>query len=96
MKDRIMFQGTDVTEVFDYYNKQDEHKKHLKGYIYDSLVYRYQLARYKASFKDAKDIYERGDRNISREEAEAEARFNCDRDLMRFCQILNEAIGEHD
>ena len=94
MEERIMFQGTDVTEVFDYYNNQDEHKKHLKGYIYDSLVYRYQLARYKASFKDTEDIMEK--ENISRKEAEAVARFNCDRDLMRFCQILNEAIGEHD
>lgn len=96
MEERIMYQGTDVTEVFDYYNNQDEHKKHLKGYIYDSLVYRYQLARYKASFKDVEDILERSDRAISRKEAEAEARFNYDRDCMRFCQILNEAIGEHD
>ena len=95
MEERIMYQGTDVTEVFDYYNNQEEHKKHLKGYIYDSLVYRYQLARYKASFKDAEDIYE-GRGNISKKEAEAEARFNYDRDLMRFCAILNEAIGEHD
>lgn len=94
MEERIMYQGTDVTEVFDYYNNQEEHKKHLKGYIYDSLVYRYQLARYKASLKDAEDIMEK--ENISRREAEAVARFNCDRDLMRFCQILNEAIGEHD
>lgn len=94
MEERIMYQGTDVTEVFDYYNNQEEHKKHLKGYIYDSLVYRYQLARYKASLKDAEDIMEK--ENISRREAEEVARFNCDRDLMRFCQILNEAIGEHD
>lgn len=94
MEERIMYQGTDVTEVFDYYNNQDEHKKHLKGYIYDSLVYRYQLARYKASLKDAEDIMEK--ENISRREAEADARFNYDRDLMRFCAILNEAIGEHD
>lgn len=94
MEKRIMYQGTDVTEIFDYYNNQEEHKKHLKGYIYDSLVYRYQLARYKASLKDAEDIME--EKNISRREAEAEARFNYDRDLMRFCAILNEAIGEHD
>lgn len=94
MEERIMYQGTDVTEVFDYYNSQEEHKKHLKGYIYDSLVYRYQLARYKASLKDAEDIMEK--ENISRREAEAEARFNYDRDCMRFCAILNEAIGEHD
>ena len=74
--------------------KIDEHKLHLKGYIYDSLVYRYQLALYKASLKDAEDIMIR--KGISRKEAEAEAQRNYNRDLMRFCQILNEAIGEHD
>ena len=72
----------------------DEHKLHLKGYIYDSLVYRYQLALYKASLKDAQDIMIK--EHISQKEAEAKARCNYNRDLMRFCEILNEAIGEHD
>ena len=72
----------------------DEHKLHLKGYIYDSLVYRYQLALYKASLKDAQDIMIT--EQISLKDAEAKARRNYNRDLMRFCQILNEAIGEHD
>ena len=82
-----------VIEVFDYYKNKDEHEKHLKGYIYDSLVYRYQLALYKASLKDAEDFCLKG---MSRGEAEKSARMNMNRDLMRFCQILSEAIGEHD
>jgi hypothetical protein len=33
---------------------------------------------------------------MSREEAEKTAKNNYTRDLRRFCEILNEAIGEHD
>lgn len=77
-----------------YYQNKDEHELHLKGYIYDSLVYRYQLALYKASLKDAQDIMIK--EQISLKEAEAKARHNYNRDLIRFCEILNEAIGEHD
>ena len=84
----------DIDDFMDYYNNKDERKKHLKGYMYDSLVYRYQLALYKASLKDMEDIAIR--EGISRKEAEAKARCNYNRDLMRFCQILDEAIGEHD
>ena len=83
-----------LTETIKDYQNRDEYELHLKGYIYDSLVYRYQLALYKASLKDAEDIMIR--KCISRKEAEAEAQRNYNRDLMRFCQILDEAIGEHD
>ena len=82
-----------IQEMIKYYNDKDEHEKHLKGYMYDSLVYRYQLALYKASLKDAEDFCLKG---MSRGEAEKSARINMNRDLMRFCQILSEAIGEHD
>lgn len=69
-------------------------EKHLKGYIYDSLVYRYQLALYKASEVEARNLMI--NKSLSRPEAEAQAHKRYDRDLMRFCQILDEAIGEHD
>ena len=75
-----------ITEIFNYYNNKDEHEKHLKGYIYDSLVYRYQLALYKAI------LYDNRDKHICSEDFK---RFY-DRDLMRFIEILNEAMGEHD
>lgn len=83
-----------LQEMIHYYQDRDEHKKHLKGYMYDSLVYRYQLALYKASLKDAEDIMIR--KGVSKKEAEADARHNYHRDLMRFVQILDEAIGDHD
>ena len=85
--------NTKLTKAIEYYDNKDVHKKHLKGYIFDPLVYRYQLALYKASLKDAEDLCFKG---MSRVEAEKTARMNMNRDMMRFIQILDEAIGEHD
>ena len=68
--------------------------KHLKGYMSDSLCYRYQLARYKACEADAMDLVMT--KGLSKREAEAKARDLYERDCMRFYQILDEAIGEHD
>ena len=59
---------------------------HLKGYIFDSLVFRYMKAR------DAQIELEIKREGITYEKAKARA----DRDIVRFIQILNEAIGEHD
>lgn len=64
--------------------EQDD--KHLKGYIYDSLVYRYMMAR------NAQTELEIKKEGITYEKAKSRA----DRDKMRFMQILDEAIGEHD
>lgn len=66
--------------------EKDIHQTHLKGYIFDSLVYRYQLALYKAI------LYDHKDEPIRSED------FQCvyDRNLSRFIEILNEAMGEHD
>ena len=59
---------------------------HLKGYIFDSLVYRYMMAR------NAQTELEIKKEGITYEKAKSRA----DRDKMRFIQILNEVIGEHD
>ena len=91
---KLAVDSLDINDLMDYCNNKDEYKKHLKGYMFDSLVYRYQLALYKASLKDAEDIMIRD--QISKKEAEAKARRNYNIDLMRFCEILNEAIGERD
>lgn len=75
---------TQLQEMIKYYNDKNEHEKHLKGYMYDSLVYRYKEALYKAHLYDAE---------------KNKKSFNKDlyfRDFMRFIQILDEAIGEHD
>ena len=63
--------------------------KKLKGYQFDSLVYRYirareQMAEYEytkdPNVKNSKDHY----------------RLQANRDILRFIQILNEVIGEHE
>jgi len=62
-----------------------ENDKHLNGYMFDSLVYRYQLARQEL----AKYITCYG-RNRSFEQEN----INANRDIMRFVQILDELVGE--
>ena len=64
--------------------KQKEQEKHLKGYMFDSLVYRYQLARFSEADYEAKGVNIQETRNIAI------------RDIMKFIKILNEAMGEHD
>lgn len=67
--------------------KTEEDEKKLKGYQYDSLVYRYIRAREAM----AEWEWER-DRSHEREWYFKQA----NRDIMRFCQILNEVIGERE
>ena len=67
-------------------------EKHTKGYIYDSLCYRYQLARYKAMEMDINTFAI----DLGLKEAQKKAKKLYERDCMRFYQILDEAIGEHD
>ena len=86
-------------EIFDQLKKDindafDEYNKNCKGYMYDSLCYRYQLARYKACEAEAMDLVIT--KGMSKREAEAMARKTCERDCLRFYQILDEAIGEHN
>jgi flagellin-specific chaperone FliS len=61
--------------------------KHMKGYIYDSLVYRYIRAREAMAERDW-SLHKEHDKGFYYRQA--------NRDIMRFCQILDEAIGEHD
>lgn len=63
--------------------KADEH---LKGYIYDSLVFRYMKAR------DAEAELERLTQKVSYETSVTRA----NRDKMRFMEVLNEIMGTHD
>ena len=79
-----------MIEVVEIIESPDEEKqKHLKGYMYDSLVYRYIRAReHMAEWGWTKE----GKNGLSKDFYAQEAR----RDIMRFCQILDEAIGEHD
>lgn len=83
----------DLEKVCKKLNEQkEEEKKHLKGYMFDSLIYRYKLARHKmtefeiAEAKKAQDYKYDYKHYYNMEE----------RDVMRFIQILDEAIGKHD
>ena len=62
-------------------------EKNLRGYQFDSLVYRYIRAREQMA---EYEFYRNKDHD--KEYYYKQAR----RDILRFCQILDEAIGEHD
>ena len=74
-------------KVFKVMTEKDEEK--LKGYQYDSLVYRYIRAREQmAEYEYVKDSRKEHDK--------AYYRLQANRDIMRFCEILNEVMGEHE
>lgn len=68
--------------------------KHTKGYMFDSLVYRFKDYQSRAFNYEVTQIKMR--KNLSQLAAEEEVRDRHNRDMMRFIQILDEAIGEHD
>lgn len=75
-------------------NKELENEKHLKGYMFDSLVFRYRDARYKqAEWEVEQNVKIKGKDKITARKA---AIVQADRDFMRFVSILDEAIGKHD
>lgn len=71
-----------------------ELQKHCNGYAYDSLVYRYQFVRMKLAQYDAEEYLMMN--GGSRVEARARANNLAQRDIMRFGQILDEVMKEHD
>lgn len=70
-------------------------QKHLKGYLFDSLVFRYRLALANSLESEIQKVLNIND-NWSKDKAIELAIRNQQRDLMRFIEILNEAMGEHD
>lgn len=69
-------------------------EKHLKGYMFDSLVYRFKDYQARAFPMEVIDLKNR--RNCSELDARKIIEDRHNRDLVRFIQILDEAIGEHD
>lgn len=69
-------------------------EKHLKGYMFDSLVYRFKDYQARAFSMEVVDLKNR--RNCSELDARKIIEDRHNRDLVRFIQILDEAIGEHD
>ena len=68
--------------------------KHLKGFMFDSLVYRFKDYQSRAFMAEVNDY--KYSHAVSEMEARQQVHRRHDRDLMRFIQILDEAIGEHD
>lgn len=68
--------------------------KHTKGFMFDSLVYRFKDYQARAFYYEVLQL--KYERNLSEIEAQEKVRDRHNRDLMRFIQILDEAIGEHD
>lgn len=65
-----------------------------KGFAFDSLVYRFK--DYQARAFQAEVIDYKYKHNASEIDARIKVRDRHDRDLMRFIQILDSVIGEHD
>lgn len=76
-------------------NKMLENKKHSNGYAFDSLVYRYQLARYKACEAEIRDL-QINNPALSYAKAKIKVNKRAERDIMRFIQILDDVMEEHD
>ena len=65
-----------------------------QGYAFDSLVYRFK--DYQARAFRAEVLQMKHDKNMTELEAAQRVKDRHDRDLMRFIQILDEVIGEHN
>lgn len=83
-----------LKEMLDKSHNYDELVISTRGFAFDSLVYRfkdYQARAFQAEVVDYKYRH-----NASEIDARIKVRDRHDRDLMRFIQILDSVIGEHD
>ena len=95
MEMTINFRKLVRDEIDEALNELDQRlDKHTKGYMFDSLVYRFK--DYQSRAFNYEVIQMKHQRNLSQLEAEEKIKDRHNRDLMRFIQILDEAIGEHD
>ena len=73
---------------------ETNNREHTKGFMFDSLVYRFKDYQARAFMTEVNDY--KYNHNTSEMEARQRVKDMHNRDLMRFIQILDEAIGEHD
>ena len=81
-------------EMIEKSNHYDQLLITTKGFAFDSLVFRfkdYQARAFQAEVNDYKYKH-----NASEIDARIRVRDRHDRDLIRFIQILDSVIGEHD
>ena len=80
-------------KIFTIKTKEDERK--TKGYLFDSLVYRYIRAReHMAECEYLRDQMSANRSHRHHDWITYSTRAN--RDIARFIDLLNEAMGEHD
>ena len=72
-------------------NELQNIEKKIKGYRFDSLVFRYKMAR-EAQARFEEKEYRKNDEITKAERSHSMA----ERDIIRFIQILDDLIGEHD
>lgn len=70
-------------------------ERRVKGYAFDSLVYRYRIAREAQARADAENDLRTG-KTDQRHDALKHRMDQANRDLMAFVRILDDVIGEHD
>ena len=78
-------------------NKSEEYDTLIistRGFAFDSLVYRFKDALSRAYQTEVNDYKYKS--NKSENEARIVIRDRHDREIMRFIQILDSVIGEHD
>ena len=84
----------DLKELLNKSHAYDDLIISTRGFAFDSLIYRfkdYQARAFQAEVVDYKYKH-----NASEIDARIKVRDRHDRDLMRFIQILDSVIGEHD
>ena len=67
----------------------DIFEDHYKGLLFDDLVYRYKNAVEKLALYEEREARREG-------ELYSHIKKNAQRDIMKFIDLLNEAIGDHD
>lgn len=67
-------------------------EKRTKGYGFDSLIFRYKLAREAQARYEYRENWRNGQKNHE----ESYYLNMANRDILRFIQILDDLIGEHD
>ena len=82
--DKVLVSREDINNIYN----------DMRGYMYDSLVFRFKDYQSRAYLSEVQE--EKYRRNLSEIEARDRVRDRHNRDLMRFIDILNKAMGEHN
>lgn len=85
---------SNIKEIIEKSQSYEDLITHTKGFMFDSLVYRFKDYQTRAFQTEVHDLKYKN--CCSEIEAKDKVRDRHNRDLMRFIEILDEAIGKHD